>query len=557
SLFIKLEDFLNNGKNFYKSFFFLVVFLCAVKLPSLLTSDIQPWDEGMYAARVLSIHTYGDFIDQSSHSAGGFYSASHPPLLIWIGYFATLVFGVNSITLKLVIFIFSLLCVYLIMTLGKNLFSISAGFYAALIFCSDIIFTVFSQRFQFDIPYTFFILLSFYLFFLYNDTQDFKYIILSGISLGCCLMTKILVGFYIPMVLFISFFLIRDKVNFRLKDIFILTLTGVSIAAPWHVYMIAQYGSAFTDYFFKFHVYDRALQGVEMNEKSSGIFYHVNYLLSIIPYSVLAFVSCLEYLKNIKSLSWQKIFMLVWFITGLLILTFFKTKLEAYILMILVPGCFLIVQYIREINNVKVNIKSVTIFVTIFNIIWFATEHIRPGMKLYISQSNKIFSAVIIAGLALIFYFLSRFLADKIELKKTYYIFILIFFFAINFYYLVRIPPWVNGFKLSGVKDYIDRSGNKKIIYVGSNSRFNPQFSYYFIEPDLNKTNPEYEFKFEDTKEGYEVIKDKLSNPVNKNFFIIVEKDQISRSVYDSSELFIPAESRLILKDTGYELYEN
>ncbi|MEP7145789.1 MAG: hypothetical protein ABI792_02135, partial [bacterium] len=86
SLFIKLEDFLNNGKNFYKLFFFLVVFLCAVKLPSLLTSDIQPWDEGMYATRVLSIHTYGDFIDQSSHSTGGFYSASHPPLLIWIGY---------------------------------------------------------------------------------------------------------------------------------------------------------------------------------------------------------------------------------------------------------------------------------------------------------------------------------------------------------------------------------------------------------------------------------------------------------------------------------------
>ena len=78
STFSKLEDFLNNGKNFYKLYFFLVVFLCIVKLPSLLTSDIQPWDEGMYATRVQSIHTNGDFIDQSSHSPGGF-DSSDPP----------------------------------------------------------------------------------------------------------------------------------------------------------------------------------------------------------------------------------------------------------------------------------------------------------------------------------------------------------------------------------------------------------------------------------------------------------------------------------------------
>ena len=134
--FFKLEKFLNNGKNFYKIFFFLVVFLCAVKLPSILTSDIQPWDEGMYATRVLSVHINGDFFEQSSHSVGGFYSASHPPLLIWIGYLVTLITGVNSVSLKLIIFVFSLLCVLLMMLIGKTLFSTSVGFYASLIFCN-------------------------------------------------------------------------------------------------------------------------------------------------------------------------------------------------------------------------------------------------------------------------------------------------------------------------------------------------------------------------------------------------------------------------------------
>ena len=112
SLYFKLNEFLNNGKNLYKIYFFLVVFLCVVKLPSLLTSDIQPWDEGMYATRVLSVHANGDFIDQSTHSVGNFYSASHPPLLIWTGYLVTLIFGVNSVTLKLTVFLYSHFCAF-------------------------------------------------------------------------------------------------------------------------------------------------------------------------------------------------------------------------------------------------------------------------------------------------------------------------------------------------------------------------------------------------------------------------------------------------------------
>ncbi|MBK8551814.1 MAG: glycosyltransferase family 39 protein [Ignavibacteria bacterium] len=385
SLYLKLNSFLSNGKNLYKIFFFLVVFLCVVKLPSLLTSDIQPWDEGMYAARVLSIHENGDFVDQSSHSVGKFYSASHPPLLIWLGYFVTLIFGVNSIALKLIVFILSLLCVLLILLIGKKLFSAEIGFYAALIFCSNIIFEVFSQRFQFDIPYSFFILLSFYLIFLYNDSLELKYLILSGISFGCCLMTKILVGFYIPMILFISFLFIKDKVNYKLKDIIILTAIGIAAALPWHLYMLLEFGSEFTDYFFKFHIYDRAFQGVELNQKSSGAFYHINYLLSIIPYSILAFISLFSDLKNFRNRDWRELFFDIWFITGLIILALFKTKLEAYVLMILLPAGFLIPLYLKRADNGNLITKVFIIFFLFLNIVWFSTESIRPEIKDFVT----------------------------------------------------------------------------------------------------------------------------------------------------------------------------
>ncbi|MFA5403726.1 MAG: glycosyltransferase family 39 protein [Ignavibacteria bacterium] len=189
----KILNYLNDGKNIYIVFFLIVVFLSAVKLPTLFTADIQPWDEGMYATRVLSIYTNGDFLDQSEHSVGKFYSGSHPPLLIWIGYFCSLIFGLNPATLKLIPFVFGLLSILLLILIGKNLFNPLAGITAALIFSSNIIFNVFSKRFQFDIPYTFFILLSFYFFLLFLEKKKNIYNVLGGILFGFCLMVKILV----------------------------------------------------------------------------------------------------------------------------------------------------------------------------------------------------------------------------------------------------------------------------------------------------------------------------------------------------------------------------
>ena len=244
-------------------------------------------------------------------------------------------------------------------------------------------------------PIPFLFCYHFILFFRYNDSLKFKYLLFSGISFGCCLMTKILVGFYIPMILFISYFFIKNEINIKLKDLVILTFIGIIIALPWHLYMLSNFGSQFTDYFFGFHIYDRALHGVEMNEKSSGMIYHINYLLSIIPYSILVFVALIKDFADFKKLNWKKIFLYVWFLTGLVILTLFKTKLEVYILMILVPACFIIPLLIEELGNEKLLSNILILFFVFANATWFATESFRPEIKNYLSQL-KYFSILII-----------------------------------------------------------------------------------------------------------------------------------------------------------------
>jgi len=172
---INILKYFDEKKNMKKVYLFLVVFLVLIKVHSIVTTDIQPWDEGMYATRVLSIKDSGDIIDQSQHSVGKFYSGSHPPLLIWIGYLFTSIFGMSSVVLKGLIFVFSLAVLWLLMKIGSNVYSPRAGIVAAVIFCSNLIFNIFSKRFQFDIPYTFLILLAFLFFFKYLDTGEKKY----------------------------------------------------------------------------------------------------------------------------------------------------------------------------------------------------------------------------------------------------------------------------------------------------------------------------------------------------------------------------------------------
>jgi 4-amino-4-deoxy-L-arabinose transferase-like glycosyltransferase len=553
----KTLNYLNDGKNIYKIFFLIVVFLCIVKLPPLFRTDIQPWDEGMYATRVLSISENGDMLDQSSHSVGKFYSGSHPPLLIWIGYFSSVVFGLNSVTLKLIPFVFSLLSILLLILIGRNLFSQGAGVTAALVFSSNIIFNVFSKRFQFDIPYTFFILLSFYLFLLYIDKKNLTFNILGGVVFGLCLMVKILVGFYIPMIIFIFYVFNRKKIEYKLLDLIVFSLIGIIIALPWHLFMLANYGQDFIDYFFKFHIYDRAFLGVEHNTKASGYLYHINYLLSILPFSILIFISLVKDLTKIKLIDTKKIFLIIWFLTGLAIITLFKTKLEVYVLLILAPGSIMLAEYMLRLNDSSKKEKVIVIGLTTLNILWSVSLIIRNDMYYKdILFNNILIAAVILILSGLIIFFAIRFISNKVTIINFYYLFIFLFCIGINTFYLFSVPDWENTYEISKVKSLIESSGRNSIIYVSSSYRANPQLSFYFDGIDLGWGKSKYKFELLDTKNGTDKIKEILNNIKENESNIIVEKDNINRSEYTDAVNFMPENFKLVYKTRGYELYQ-
>ena len=552
---INILKYFDEKKNMKKVYLFLVVFLILIKVHSIVTTDIQPWDEGMYTTRVLSIKESGDIIDQSQHSVGKFYSGSHPPLLIWMGYLATSVFGMNNVVLKGLIFIFSLAVLWLLMKIGANVYSPRAGIIAAIIFCSNLIFNIFGKRFQFDIPYTFLILLSFLFFLKYLDTEEKKYNYYSGIVFGFCLMIKILVGFFIPMAIFIWYILFRNKTKYTLKDLVVLSVIGIAIAAPWHAYMFIKYGWEFFNWFFFYHIYERALIGVEHNTKGSGYIYHINYLLTILPFGAIILFGAFKKLMNVKSLKAKEAFILVWFLIGFIIITLFKTKLEVYILLILTPGVFIAGAYLELMDTLSKREKLMLLAITSFNIFWAVLNYFRIEMSYPVNSETLpkviIVSSIwfVISGVTVFFY-----IRKDYSVSKFFYSFILIFLFFINILYAVRIPYWENSFRITDVQHEIENSGYRKLIYVGSNYRHNPQFSFYFDGLDLGWTNTKYDFTFLDTKNGIDSVRKILDNAGDK-VNVIIEKDKINRSDYFESKLVVDDKYKLILKCTGYELY--
>ncbi|MDD5360753.1 MAG: glycosyltransferase family 39 protein [Ignavibacteria bacterium] len=549
--------YLDDGKKLKYFFAFLVVFLFASKIHTIIVTDIQPWDEGMYAARVLSIKDSGDILDQSQHSIGKFYSGSHPPLLIWTGYIFTSIFGMNNVSFKIFIFLLSIALLWFIVLFGKKVYDNRIGMLAAIIFSSNIIFSIFCNRFQFDIPYSLLIIISFYYVLKYEESGSKKYNIYAGIFFGLCLMVKILVGFFIPMVLFFVVILSGRKFKYSISDLFVLTSIGVIIAAPWHIYMFAAYGSEFANYFFFYHIYERALFGVEQNTKGSGYLYHINYLLTILPYGVIFLFGAAKQMLNIKKIQPKELFILIWFMMGLLIITFFRTKLEVYIMLILLPGVFIASNYVRTLASAGNKEKILLLTATAFNIFWSVLNYFRieEGYKIQSSNINTfiLLSALWVLISAVLIFFIMK---KRSGIPSIYYGFILVFLIFVNLLYAVRIPYWENSFKITDIKGEIEKSGNKNLIYVASNRRANPQFSFYFDGLDIGWKTSDYKFELLDTKDGTENIKEILKGK-KEACNIIVEKDKINRSEYPESSTFIPEGFILIKKSPGYELYRN
>lgn len=518
----------------------------------------------MYALRLLAIEKFGVFLDQSFFSVAGMDSGSQPPLVIWIGYLFTIVFGHHEWVLKMVSFIFGILSLIVLYKTGLELFDRKSAILSVIIFSSNLVFSIYIKRFQLDIPVTFFIITSFLFFIKYYKNPETKYLIYSGVCLGLSLITKALVGVLIPVVIsaFFVFMYFKDGNKFDkkifIKSVIVILLTSLIISLPWHIYMYITHGNSFTDYLFGFHIFQRAFEGVDDNIKPSGVFYYIKFLLTIFPYSVLIFYFLYVDLKQLKKIHFSRILLWVWFLIVLIVVSLFKTKLESYSLLFL-PAFSLLLSYFIVNHEPSQREKPVIIILVLLNLVWFFMDEFRNKFIneiRYLFENNlatlTIYFVIFVAVLAALYFLINKLYRYRDVRNDLKYLLVIIFVVN-NVYSLINPPLFESSFKLSDIKEYINKSGVKNFTYVSPQYKYNPQLSYYFEGVDLGWQG-DYNWKLIELKNDISNTKQEILNTRNK--FIIVEKDNINRGEYIESEKFIPENYKLIIKHHGYELWE-
>jgi 4-amino-4-deoxy-L-arabinose transferase-like glycosyltransferase len=512
--------------------FLLLSFFVIVRFYNLGFKEIQMWDEALYAVRAKAIYYFNCWLDQTDYAEGGLYSSSHPPLYIWLTALLYKLFTINEFTSRFFSALFSSLCLVLTYLLIKKFFNRKSALISIPFLGSIYLFNFYSRQGQLDIAYIFFITLSIYFYLEFLNGGKKRYILISGVSFGFALMTKIIVGFFAIITIFIFLFieLVRKNVKFKevLSQIATLTLTGLILSLPWHIFMLKIHAGNFINTFFKFHIIERLSEGVEGNIPELGYFYILNQLVVQFPPVVLVFFDLFESLKKLKTADSKKLLLQSWFWTTFLITSISKTKIPTYALPSFIPAVIISSVYIVELTERKQN--SLALSTVLISIIWSSSQNLRNGVKEFFKFHISNFS-ITQTALFLISLVISPFLVSIVKsrvkslndfiLSITLFISTLVVFKTIIFTDYERFNDGAEK-----VANFIDNSNYQTLFYLytpHSTEGMNPQLTFYSFKK-LSHSIKWIEIK----RSNFNEIANQLSK--TKDALVLIEKTAKDKS---------------------------
>lgn len=325
-----------------------VVIVAVFRFVNLGFLDLQAWDEGLYALRSKSIVQFGEWLDQTPHVPGGLATSCYPPLTFWMTASFYKILGASEWTTRLTSALFGAGSVLLIVFLARRLASESAALFAGILFGTNLFYSFFTRQGQLDVAYIFFLILSAY-----------GWVVCSGgerrarglglIAIGTCgaFMSKILVGFYVPLVLLLVQAVdMRHRWRWRpLVEISAAIVSGIALALPWHVFMYLRHGQGFLNAFFGLHLVQRLSAPIEGHDTALGTFFYINHLLVRYPESALGIglITLLLFNRIHRTIISRRLITIsvVWGLAVFTIITIMATKIPQYMLPLSIPVALL------------------------------------------------------------------------------------------------------------------------------------------------------------------------------------------------------------------------
>lgn len=540
---------MDNVKNLHIIIFFLVGIILFMNSAAI---EMQPWDEGLYAYRAVSIAQSGNLIDQTNESLAGLYSSTSPPFTHWIIFCSTRLLGENLLAVRLFSLLCSMIAIITLYYISLRVISKEKALLIPIVMSSALIWNQYSRQAMTDIPLIAIFLLSFLLILkFYESGKNNKillYAFLFSIIFAIGLMTKIVISLF-PLLFVFIYILTKQKVSKKFVLI-IASLLGIGLALPWYIYMIQAHGAEFYNALFMPHI----TTAVENNSRQSGVAYYINAIIVSSPFVIFAFLHSGKILKlkdfiKIRSRgNFIFISFIAWFSIMFLVFTVSSTKMPYYTNYFFVPMLFLSIYKLDKVNIDRFKARTIIkwILITFLTYYWSFSFDFRQEVK-QLANFHVSWNIIIVSGIILFTGIFYKF-ADK---EKTcafttkYFKEGLVIISVILLSRIFFINFTLSGELTTGGEQIVKKIrglGADTVVYVFNNyansDSLNPQLEWYIYKNYPKNKKPilikypisKSEFKLE------EILKtDKFTN-YNILYYIPSYNDQIGASIIELSK---------------------
>lgn len=340
-------------------------------LPTLYDNPILPYDYKNWIANHIWVHK--------------------PPLTMWFMAASMKIFGINEFALRLPSIIISTLGILLTYAIARYFFDNKIGYISAFFFSvNGLIIELTGGRVatdHIDVFLMFFIILSIWLAIIYSKKKKNIFIIFAGISTGFALLSK---EYPALITIPIIYLILKDNENFNnreiIKSIFIFSITFLSIFLPWKIYIHLRFP-------------------IESQYESMRNFLHFTQTLEISPqpwyffikqirinYGELIYIPILWFLWKFKKdiLNYKSLALAVWIFVPIIIFSFAKSKMQAYILFIS-PALFIITAEFMQFLKYSAlrNKYKILSYILLFLFISLPIRYMIERTKLFYNYDKK------------------------------------------------------------------------------------------------------------------------------------------------------------------------
>lgn len=461
--------------------------LCAVigivlifRIATLDQLEIQPWDEALYAVRIDGIVQHSAWWDQTAFAPGGLYSSAHAPLYIWLTAASVQLFGDSAFVLRLWSALFGVATVLLLIILPRDRI---AGLFAGFTLATCTFFLHYAGQAQLDVCYTFFIVSGLYTWTRYESLGNRVWLAATGCAFGFALMSKIIVGAFLPLALgvYLCFRYATRKTSLRraIQDLGIIIALGAAIAAPWHISMAITYGVEYFQYYFLFHIVQRSLAGVEANVQSLGPLFFANQIVVMLGAGgALALWRCRRLRHTIRTHS-AELLAICAFLVPFAIFTVSATKLRTYAIPMLPPLSILAGFALAELWRAQ-RMRFSLAFAMVLTGVWAASQDLRLWLKSAAQTLDITGTAIAAFGVLAVFVALWRF---KKQIASAGLIIAYCCAGAARMF-VAPVDHYSSG--IAEVAQTFAADSRPKLVYADAlKTVINPQITYYFDGVDL------------------------------------------------------------------------